>query len=141
VYKPDGTLDGVLTVAVAYNGTINGTLGDGAADFISGDGFYIDVSYADHANAGKLFPWDPDATNGVQTPVAMALYAATTGVGETADIACLVWNADINHNLIVWPDGVDDNDKRAAYDALAAVRTTIRDIDGNLLTTGRLSAR
>jgi hypothetical protein len=41
VFKPDGSLDGTGVVAVAYNGSINFTLADGATDFLAGD--YITV--------------------------------------------------------------------------------------------------
>jgi hypothetical protein len=37
VKRPDGTVDGVATVASAYNGGINGTIADGAADWAVGD--------------------------------------------------------------------------------------------------------
>jgi hypothetical protein len=41
VIKPDGSLDGTGVIAVAYNGSINFTLADGATDFVAGD--YITV--------------------------------------------------------------------------------------------------
>src|SRR5258706_11860988 len=46
VYMPDGTLDGHGVVGTAYNGTINFTIADGATDFVSGDAFTVNVSYA-----------------------------------------------------------------------------------------------
>lgn len=46
VVRPDGTIDGVGTVGVAYNGQINGTLGDGANDWVEDDYIPIVVSYS-----------------------------------------------------------------------------------------------
>src|SRR3569832_688852 len=139
VYKPDGTVDGIATGAVAYNGTLNFTISD-ATDFVSGDGFYVDVSYADAAHAKEFKAWDPDATAGSQNPVAVAVYPVTTGAGENADLVAIVWNADMNFNLIQWHDGADDNDKSAARASLMA-GATIYDTKGNPLTAGRINLR
>lgn len=143
VFLPDGTLDpanGTGVVATAYNGTINGTIADGATDFVAGDTFEATVSYA-NATGAKLFKaWDKTATDGSQTPCAVALYPATTGVGVTADIAASVWNTDMNVHCIVWPTGYDDTDKANAKAALMAGKT-IYDKDGNPLTAGRINLR
>lgn len=46
VFKPDGTIDGDGTVAVAYDGSINFTLADGATDFAAGDAWTVTVGTA-----------------------------------------------------------------------------------------------
>jgi hypothetical protein len=45
VVRPDGTVDGVLTIGTAYNGGINGTVSDGSNDWLVGDIIPITVAY------------------------------------------------------------------------------------------------
>jgi hypothetical protein len=45
VMRPDGTLDGILTIGSAYNGGINGTVSDGANDWLVDDVIPITVAY------------------------------------------------------------------------------------------------
>ena len=67
VKRPDGTLDGVLTIGSAYNGGINLTVSDGANDWLVDDIIPVTVTY----------DWDEleyvlsvaAATDGSQTPV------------------------------------------------------------------------
>jgi hypothetical protein len=66
VVRPDGTVDGVGTVAVAYNGQINGTLADGANDWVVGDVIPIVVSY--DRSAVKYKKSVAAATDGSQYP-------------------------------------------------------------------------
>lgn len=66
VIRPDGTVDGVGTVAVAYNGQLNGTLADGSADWVVGDVIPIVVSY--DMSAVKYLKSLAAATDGSQVP-------------------------------------------------------------------------
>ncbi|HEY8948455.1 MAG TPA: head decoration protein [Rhizomicrobium sp.] len=120
VYKPDGTEDGHGAIGAAYNGTINFNPADGANDFKAGDSFYVDVSY-DPADQ-QYVAWDPDGADGSEVASAMSLYAYETGEGETLDIATIDRLADLNTNLIAWPDGADDDAKAAAAASLEKLK-------------------
>jgi hypothetical protein len=67
VTRPDGTIDGTATVAVAYNGGINFTIADGGTDFIAGDFFTVTVG----EGTEKYKPSLAAATDGSQVPVAI----------------------------------------------------------------------
>lgn len=85
VMRPDGTLDGVLTIGSAYNGGINGTVSDGANDWLVDDLIPIVVEY------------DPDtitykkslvaATDGSQTPAFILAQDCDASDGDTEAIA------------------------------------------------------
>lgn len=92
VFKPDGTLDGTGTVAVAYNGSINFTLAD-ATDFVAGDHIPVTVAYAVGSLQYKAVA--PTATDGTQTAAAILGDAVTTGAGETAAAAAIVRDAEV----------------------------------------------
>ena len=126
VFRPDGELDGVLTVGVAYNGMINGTLADGGADFVSGDAFDVTATETDAANEGQVVPYDPTATNGAQTPVGVSLDKVVTGSGETIDNVIIAREAEVNGNLIVYQSGADDAAKAVANGLLAHLGITVR---------------
>lgn len=84
VRRPDGTVEGTGTVAVAYDGEINGTLADGAADWAVGDVIPIAVAYDHSAN-----PWKKSvaaATDGSQNPGAVLM---TDADASAADIEAI----------------------------------------------------
>lgn len=66
VVRPDGTVDGVLTIGTAYNGGINGTVSDGANDWLVDDVIPITVAYT--WSALKYKKSVAAATDGSQTP-------------------------------------------------------------------------
>ncbi len=84
VFKPDGTLDGVGTVGVAYNGTINGTLADGSNDWVVDDYIPIVVSYA---TGLKHILSLAAATDGSQTPNYVLAQDVDASGGDTEAIA------------------------------------------------------
>lgn len=86
VIRPDGTLDGVGTVAVAYNGGINGTLADGSNDWVVGDLIPIVVSYDHSANSYKESL--AAATDGSQEP---ALVLAQDADASSADVEAVAY--------------------------------------------------
>lgn len=88
VYKPDGTVDGRGAVGVAYNGTINFTLNDGATDFVAGDAFRTVVSYA--AGSLRYVALNPAATDGSQKAAGILWDGVTTGAGATAKATAVV---------------------------------------------------
>lgn len=105
VVRPNGVIDGILTVATPYNGTINVSVGDGANDWAVGDIIPITVSYdadeltyklsAAAATDGSQIPafvlmQDADATGGAVEAMAYETgqivgTALTLGAGHTID--------------------------------------------------------
>lgn len=117
VIRPDGVLDGTGNVGAAYNGTINFTLADGASNFVSGDRIPVTVSYPGAVE--KDVPWDPDATDGAQTPTGLNLAAAEAPVGVDVELTVLRRGpAVVRREVIAWPEGVTDAQKAAALAAL-----------------------
>jgi len=69
VVRPDGTIDGVLTIGTAYTGGINGTVSDGANDWLVDDIIPVTVAYDWAALEYKKSL--AAATDGSQTPRAI----------------------------------------------------------------------
>lgn len=81
IMKPDGTLDGIATVASAYNGGINGTIADGAADWAIDDviPFVVTADLSTLTYKTSLAA----ATDGSQTPVFIAAQDCDATGGDT----------------------------------------------------------
>lgn len=90
VVRPDGTVDGIGTVAVAYNGQINGTLADGANDWVVGDVIPITVSYDMSAVGYKKSA--SAATDGSQTPY---LVLAQDADASGADLEAIAYETGV----------------------------------------------
>lgn len=118
VYKPDGTLDGVGTVAVAYDGTVKFTLAD-ATDFVAGDTALVTVSYA--AGSGKIVEFDEDNIDGsdVAYGVAIAKAEAADGVDDRV-LYIKRGPAILLASGLVWPSGITDGEKAIALATLEA---------------------
>lgn len=119
VIRPDGTVDGSVLVGVAYDGQVKFTIADGSPDFLAGDTFTLAVSIADAADKGQYKAWDPDATDGTQTAVAIAIYGVTT-VSDTPKIAAITRLAEVNKNLLTWHSGASAPQLAAGVQQLAA---------------------
>ncbi len=108
VFRPDGSLLPDMTVAAAYaGGHLNFTLADGAADFIVGDSFTIDVTVI------KFAKNDPAATNGAAR-VGGILYAevdASLADGKGVIVDRL---AQVQSDTLTWKTGISAADKAAA---------------------------
>lgn len=126
VFRPNGVLDGVGTVAVAYNGMINFTIADGDPDFVSGDMWTVPVSYADGDDVGQYVAYDQDGDDGSEVAAAIAIYPATTGADETAKIAVIARDAEVNGKLLAWPSDIEAGEKAAAIAQLAAAGIIVR---------------
>lgn len=122
VEDPRGVVIGAAVVGAAFDGEVKFTIADGDPDFAAGDRFFIDVTLGGLAYK----QWDPDATDGSQVPVALALYEAVTGEDQTIDIAGLVRAAQVNSNIVSWPTGTTDAEKAAAVEALTAAGIIFR---------------
>lgn len=113
VTRPDGTLDGIGTVAVAYNGGINGTLADGANDWKAGDLIPIVVSYDHSANSYQKSL--AAATDGSQVP---SLVLAQDADASAADVEAMAYEtATLAADALTLGTG----------HTIASIRETLRD--------------
>lgn len=123
IENPDGSEDGVGNVAVAYNGKINFTLGDGATDWKIGDRFVVTVSYA--AGSGQYKPYDATAHDGTETAVGILWHDAPINTGTQKNVM-LARHGVVNQNLLTWAVAADTNQKAAAIAALATKGIIVR---------------
>lgn len=126
VIRPDGTVDGQAVVGVAYDGQVKFTIADGATDFGIDAKFTLAVTIAAATDEGLFKALDLSATDGAEYASAIALYAATTGVGETAKIAGIVDLAEVNGNLLEWPAGITADEKATAIAQLETKKIKVR---------------
>lgn len=125
VEDPNGNHIGDATVGVAFNKEIKFTIADGDADFVVGDKFTITV-IAEHPSDFEAVAFDPTDTDGAETAAAIAIYPVTTGEEETAKIAAIVRDAEVNGKVLVWPEGITAAQKEAAIADLQAVGIIVR---------------
>lgn len=85
VVRPDGTLDGILTIGTAYTGGINGTVADGANDWLVDDIIPVTVAYDWSALAYKESA--AAATDGSQTPCFVLAQDADASAADIEAIA------------------------------------------------------
>lgn len=117
VEKPNGVEDGRGTVGVAYNGTINFTLADGATDFVAGDGFTVAVSYASDSTYAAH---DPAGVDGRETAVAILFHNIDATSGDVKTVATVRGPATIFEPYLTYKSGISDANKLAAKRALKA---------------------
>jgi hypothetical protein len=75
---------------------------------------------------GNYSPIDAAAIPVAGTAVAIALYGAVTGAGETTKIAGLVRLAEVNGNRLSWPTGTTQGDQTAIVALLEAQDVIVR---------------
>ncbi len=121
VTRPDGTQDGIARIGVAYNGSVNFTLNDGAADFVAGDTARITVTYA--AGTGHYKPIDPAAVDGSQN-FAGILYEGRPISNAVQKAVSVERDVVVNGNLITYAVAVDAAQK-AAIEAQAMAKQVI----------------
>lgn len=123
---PDGQQIGVSTHGALFNkGGVRFTITAGGSPNVVGDTFYVDV-VVEPADI-EYVAFNQDGTDGSQTPKAMAIYGATTGVGETAKIAAIVRGpAQLKGVAISWPAEITDGEKSLAIASLAEVGIIVR---------------
>jgi hypothetical protein len=121
VIRPNGVLDGVGQVGVAYNGMINFTLADGANNFLAGDRKPVTVAYA--AGSGDLVQWDPTAVDGSQTIIGVNVLEQEAAVGVRGDPAPYLARGPLvgRKEGLVFHTGATTDQKLAAYAALDAL--------------------
>lgn len=124
VFDPEGIEIGRYVVGGADFAThIKFAIAD-ATDFVAGDAFSVTVgieSYKDET----FEVLDPAATDGSQIPAGIAIYPATTGAGETAEIAIIARDAEVRAADLAWPT-INAAPKAAAIEYLAALGIILR---------------
>lgn len=127
VIKPDGTIDGILTIGTAYNGTrsINITVADGANDWLVGDIIPVNVAYLDGESIPKYEAYDQDGTDGSQYAAGI-LYKGEIGTTAGADAVAVVRDAEVNGNLLTWPSDITADEKALAISQLEALNIHVR---------------
>lgn len=116
VEDPSGKNIGTATVGAAFNKEIKFTIADGATDFVVGDTFTVSV--AADAEDYQYAAYDPAGTDGSEEPSAIAIYGVTTGEDETADIAAITDDAEVNGHCLAWPSGITASQKADAIQSL-----------------------
>ena len=115
---PSGKEIGVSTHGAEFSkGGVKFTITAGGSANVAGDEFYIDV--AANADDFEFGAHNPAASDGLEIPVAVALYAATTGEAESAEISAVARYAQVSGKLIVWAEGITAEQKADAVQALA----------------------
>lgn len=119
VEDPNGKFVGRGTVGSAFSGGgLAFTLADGATDFVAGDGFNITVS----GGSFKYVAFDPAASTGEQTPVAILIGNGGDTVDATAAdrvAAILTRFAEVNSGELIWGGSVTTQQKTDALAVLA----------------------
>lgn len=100
VMKPDGTLDGILTIGSAYNGSINLTVADGANDWLVDDIIPVTVAYAGDETDPEYVEYDGTL------PLSGVLMKDTDASSAAAATTALTKGpAVINANDLSWFSG------------------------------------
>ena len=122
VLSPRGYRLPDLTVGEAYDGGhLNLTVADGAADFVVGDTFAIEVS-----GDGKVVALDPAAVDGTAEAIGIVAYDVTAPDGADAEVTAILRDAVLADRAIVWPDGINEAAKAAAIADLEARGIVVR---------------
>lgn len=118
VMRPDGTLDGILTIGTAYNGGINGTIADGSNDWLVDDIIPMVVAHAAGASTIKWVEYDQDGTDGSQIPGGFLVKNTDATSADVVTTALVRGPAIVNGNDITWITGISADEKA---DAIAAI--------------------
>lgn len=115
VEDPDGVNVGTAVVGAPFAGPVNFTIGDGATDFAAGDRFVVTVA----AGSGKYKEYDPAATDGSQTAVAILIDRADATLGDCPGVV-LARHAEVNKAELAWFEAATGEQKDAALAQLKA---------------------
>ena len=110
VLSPRGYVLPDLTVGETYaGGHLNLIVADGAADFVAGDTFVIEVS-----GDGKAVALDPAAVDGTAEAVGIVAYDVTAPDGVDTEVTVILRDAVLADRPTVWPAGITEEQKKAA---------------------------
>ena len=115
VIRPDGTIDGVASVGVAYDGQVKFTIADGATDFASPAVFTLPVTIADPAGFGKYAPFDGSRT------ASAILYEGCDATDVDVRRTITARDTEVVAAALHYAVGVTSDQKTAALASLAAL--------------------
>ena len=114
VLTPNGYRLPDLEVGQAYAGDhLNLTISDGAADFIVGDSFTVDIS-----GDSKVVAMDLTAVDGSQNPIGIITSEVIAPDGADIKGVAIVRDAILADHAMVWPTGITNQQKSDAITAL-----------------------
>lgn len=125
VEDPGGKEIGTGATGAAFNKEVKFEITAGTTPFAAGDKFYISV-IAENPADYEAVAFDPTGTDGSEVPSAIAIYPVTTASDGTAKIAAIVRDAEVNGNVLSWPEGITDAQKEAAIAALRDAGIIVR---------------
>lgn len=115
VFDPNGDAVGDIVVGQAFSDQIKFVVADGAADFVVGDEFDVDVS----ALSQSFVPLNPTATDGTQVAAGLAFGTYDATLGDVPGLA-VVRDAEVNGGELIWPAGISVAQMATAQGQLAA---------------------
>lgn len=125
VEGPDGKEIGTGTSGVAFNKEVKFTITAGATANAAGDVYTIAVGVETPDDLVAV-AHDPSADDGSEIASAVAIYGAKTGAGETAKIAAIYRDAEVNVNCLTFAEGITPEDRAAAISSLASHGIIVR---------------
>ncbi len=121
-FDPDGIPVAAGTAGVAYSeGGLAFTIPDGATDFSSAEGFYVDVA----AGSGKYRAIDFASAVGAEVAVAVLYDAVDASAADQPGVISARITL-INAHELEWPAGATTNQKNAAIAQLVARTLIVR---------------
>ena len=106
VYAPDGAYLGLATAGTAFDNQVKFTIADGSTAFELTDIFYVTLSQAANANAGKVVEYDPSATDGSQNIYGILGNDVTIGTASDAVGSFIYLRGLFNQSKISAKSGV-----------------------------------
>lgn len=101
---PDGRIVGTGAVGTPFVGPLKFAIADDAAKhYAAGDRILLTVEVPPAAQ--QFAALNPTATDGTENAVAVAIYPAATGVGQTTKVAAIVRQAQVRASDLTWPAG------------------------------------
>jgi hypothetical protein len=125
VIRPDGTIDGIASVGVAYAGQIAFTIADGSTDFASPAVFTVPVTIASANFLGTYTPLLNNMVPAAGDDLVIALYPKLS-IDTDRGISVIARQAEVNGNCLVWPASQAAANKDAAIYALARSGIIVR---------------
>jgi hypothetical protein len=122
VLTPKGYRLPDLEIGQAYVGDhLNLTISDGAADFVVGDNFTIDIS-----GDNKVVALGLAGVDGSQDPIGIITAAITAPDGTDAEGVAIIRDAILADHALVWPAGITEPQKTDAIAKLEMAGIIVR---------------
>lgn len=127
VVDPNGQVVGSGAVGSTFSGPIKFAIADDASHHYAIDERVTVTVLRPFDEAGEQFEaWSPTATDGSQTAVAVALYPAVTGAGQTVKIAAMRREGAVRGADLTWASGATANQIVEGVQQLARKNIVLR---------------